>query len=113
MGGCDTVYTINLSINPLLTAAIDTSLCQGQLPYVFSGVHYNAACTYKDTVSSTTGGCDTAYTINLSINPLLTAAIDTSLCQGQLPYVFNGVQYNTAGTYKDTVSSTTGGCDTD
>src|SRR5512133_1284971 len=109
-GGCDTVYTINLTVTPLLTKTITPAVCANQLPYVFNGVSYNASGTYTDTVSSTTGGCDTVYTINLTVTPLFTRTITPAVCANQLPYIFNGVSYTTGGSYTDTVSSTTGGC---
>src|SRR6185295_4928725 len=111
-GGCDTIYTINLTESNLFTKTITPTVCANQLPYVFNGVNYNATGTFTDTVTSTTGGCDTIYTINLTESNLFTKTITPTVCANQLPYVFNGVNYNTAGTFTDTVTSTTGGCDT-
>src|SRR5207249_4678769 len=103
---CDTIYTITLTVSPLLTKTISPSVCANQLPYVFNGKSYNSGGTYTDTLHSTTT-CDTIYTINLTVSPLLTKTISPSVCANQLPYVFNGNSYNSGGTYTDTLHSTT------
>src|SRR5436190_49638 len=111
-GGCDTVATLNLVITPLITSTTNATVCANQLPYIWNGNPYNTAGTYIDTLSSTTGGCDTVATLNLVITPLITTITNANICANQLPYIWNGNPYNTAGTYIDTLPSTTGGCDT-
>ena len=64
-----------------------------------------------DTIPSTTVGCDTAVTIIIDLDPLLTNQVDESFCTGSSVFVY-GVEYDMAGTYFDTIPSTTGGCDT-
>src|SRR5258706_8454896 len=96
----------------LLTKKDNITICTPQLPYTWYGQQYNAAGSYNTTVASTTGGCDTAATLNLTVNNLLTKTDDITVCTAQLPYTWYGQQYNAAGTYNTTVASTTGGCDT-
>src|SRR5438552_19180480 len=95
-----------------MTKTDNITICTAQLPYTWYGQQYNAAGTYNTTVPSTTGGCDTATTLNLTVNNLLTKTDNITICTAQLPYTWYGQQYNAAGTYNTTVSSTTGGCDT-
>src|SRR5438034_178100 len=107
---CDTVATLNLVINPLITTTSNVSVCANQLPYIWNGNAYNAAGTYIDTLHSVTA-CDTVATLNLVINPLITTTSNVTVCANQLPYIWNGNAYNAAGTYIDTLSATNG-CDT-
>src|SRR4030095_11836129 len=65
---------------------------------------------YIDTITSATG-CDTIATLNLQITPLVTTTNSVTVCNNQLPYIWNGNAYNAAGTYIDTLTSATG-CDT-
>src|SRR5438094_5680119 len=95
-----------------MTKTDDITICTAQLPYTWYGQQYNAAGTYNTTVTSTTGDCYTAATLNLTVNNLLTKTDDIAICTAQLPYTWYGQQYNAAGTYNTTVPSTTGGCDT-
>src|SRR5438094_156143 len=108
MAGCDTAAKLNLTVNNLLTKNDNIKICTTQLPYTWYGQQYNAAGTYNTTVPSTTGGCDTAATLNLTVNNLLTKTDDIAICTAQLPYTWYGQQYNAAGTYNTTVASTTG-----
>src|SRR5438034_4978792 len=83
---CDTVATLNLVINPLITTTSNVTVCANQLPYIWNGNAYNAAGIYIDTLSATTG-CDTVATLHLVINPLITKTSNVTVCPNQLPYV--------------------------
>ena len=109
-GGCDTAVTITISEEPLIPLAVSDSYCYGDSVQVY-GIWYSSAGSYQDTVMSTTGGCDTAVTITISEDPLIPSSVSDSYCPGDSVQVY-GEWYNTAGTYQDTVMSTTGGCDT-
>ncbi|WP_216823414.1 hypothetical protein, partial [Niastella vici] len=75
----------------------------------WNGNTYNAAGTYKDTLTSA-AGCDSIITLTLNVNPTKTGAQTVTICNNQLPYIWNGNTYNAAGTYKDTLTSAAG-CD--
>ncbi|TMI61229.1 MAG: immunoglobulin domain-containing protein, partial [Bacteroidetes bacterium] len=111
-GGCDTIATLNLTINQLITITTDTTVCANQLPYIWHGNPLNTAGTYIDTLPSTTGGCDTVATLNLAINPLLTTTVSATVCANDFPATIFGHVFNGPGILIDTVASTTGGCDT-
>src|SRR4030095_8143538 len=108
--GCDTIATLILTINPLLTDTTTATVFSNQLPYTWNGNSYSTAGTYVDTLSSSSG-CDTVATLILTINPLLTDTTNATVCSNQLPYTWNGNSYSTAGTYIDTLTSSSG-CDT-
>ncbi|MBL0153504.1 MAG: hypothetical protein IPP93_08470 [Chitinophagaceae bacterium] len=78
-GGCDTVATLNPVVTSLLTDTTNAVVCANQLPYIWHGNPYSIAGTYTDTLINTSGGCDTAAVLNLTINPLLTS---TNQCPG-------------------------------
>jgi hypothetical protein len=111
-GGCDTARTLTLTVNPLLTSTKTIAVCANQLPYTWLGHLFNGGATITDTVTSTTGGCDTVRTLTLTVNPLLTSTRTLAICVNQLPYTWLGHLFNAAGSLTDTVTSTTGGCDT-
>src|SRR5678810_281603 len=111
-GGCDTIRTINVTTIPLLTATVNTTVCENAFPATILGHIFNAAGFVTDTVTSTTGGCDTIRTINVTTIPLLTATVNTTVCENAFPATRLGHSFNAAGSVTDTVTSTTGGCDT-
>ena len=109
-GGCDTAVTITITEDPLIPLAVSDSYCYGDSVQVY-GVWYNSAGTYQDTLLNSTGGCDTAVTITITEDPLINNNVNATYCFGDSVQVY-GVWYNAAGSYSDTIVSTTGGCDT-
>src|SRR5690606_14434441 len=106
-GGCDSIVTLNLTVLPALTSTVYDTICQGQT-YTFNGNTYNGTQTVTATFSSS-GGCDSIVTLNLTVIPALTRALYDTICQGQT-YTFNGNTYNGTQTVTATFSSA-GGCD--
>src|SRR6185369_8514169 len=107
--GCDSVATLNLSINSITSSTTDVTVCPSQLPYSWNGTDYNTAGTYTFTTTNA-AGCDSIATLNLSINTITTSISDVTVCPNQLPYSWNGIDYNTAGTYTFTTTNAAG-CD--
>jgi gliding motility-associated-like protein len=107
--GCDSIVTLNLSVNNDITNTVNTTVCSSQLPYNWNGQNYNAAGTYTATFISASG-CDSIITLNLSVNNVITNTVNITVCSSQLPYNWNGQNYNATGTYTQTFASTDG-CD--
>ena len=111
-GGYDTLRTIIIVVNPLIVNRISVSICANELPFTYLGHRFLSAGHVSDTLSSTTGGCDTVRTLTVKVKSLLTKTVDTVICQNQLPFTICGHSFFTSGTIVDTINSTTGGCDT-
>ena len=107
--GCDSIATLVLTVNPVVTSTTNTTICSNQLPYSWNGNNYTAAGTYNDTLTSA-AGCDSIATLVLTVNPVVTSTTNTTICSNQLPYSWNGNNYTSAGTYNDTLTSAAG-CD--
>ena len=107
--GCDSVATLSLTVNPVVTSTTNTTICNNQLPYTWNGQTINAAGTYTANLISATG-CDSIATLNLIVNTTLTSITNTAICDNQLPYTWNGQTINAAGTYTSNLISTAG-CD--
>src|SRR5678810_312828 len=107
--GCDSIATLNLTVNSVVTSTTDVSICNNQLPYTWNGQTYNAAGTYSVTLTSSSG-CDSIATLNLTVNSAVTSTTDVTICNNQLPYTWNGQTYNAGGTYSVTLTSSSG-CD--
>ncbi len=105
--GCDSFIVLNITVNPAVTTNISQSICQGS-SILFNGNTITAAGIYRDTLS-TTSGCDSFIVLNVTVNPVVTTNISQSICQGS-SILFNGNTISTAGTYRDTLSSSLG-CD--
>jgi len=95
--------------NLVSAAPLNVSICSNQLPFSWNGQNYNAPGTYTATFTSTSG-CDSIVTLNLAVNPIITNTVNTTICSSQLPYNWNGQNYNTQGTYTTTLTASNG-CD--
>ena len=93
---CDSIVTLNLTVNPASFDTISAAICPGN-SYAFGGTNYTAAGTYTQTFTSA-AGCDSVVTLDLSISPNSSSAFTASICQGA-NYTFNGTTYNSTGTY--------------
>src|SRR5947199_4665 len=96
--GCDSIATLNLTVNPAVTSTTNTTICTNQLPYTWNGQSINAAGTYTANLISASG-CDSIATLVLAVNPAVTSTTNTTICNNQLPYTWNGQSINAAGTY--------------
>jgi hypothetical protein len=70
--GCDSVVTINLTINQSSTSAITATSCGSYLSP--TGNNYSFSGVYTDTLT-TISGCDSIVTINLAINTVDTTVV--------------------------------------
>ena len=107
--GCDSIATLNVTVNPVVTSSTDTTLCTSALPFTWNGQTVNAAGPYTVTLTSA-AGCDSIATLNVTVNPVVTSSTDTTLCTSALPFTWNGQTVNAAGPYTVTLTSAAG-CD--
>lgn len=105
--GCDSVVTIQITINSLPSSNVNFTLCQGN-SIDYNGQVYTIAGTYTDTLTAITG-CDSIITIQIDILPASSSNVNLSICQGD-SIEYNNITYTTAGSYTDTLVAATG-CD--
>ena len=105
--GCDSVLTIDLTVNPVAATPITQTICAGD-SIVVNGTTYNATGIYTDTLEAA-NGCDSVLTIDLTVNPVASTPITQTICAGD-SIIVNGTTYNTTGIYTDTLVAANG-CD--
>ncbi|MBR4786753.1 MAG: hypothetical protein IK013_02590, partial [Bacteroidales bacterium] len=106
--GCDSIFTLNLIVNPVYNTQLTDTICQGET-YAFFGKTLTSTGIYTDTLQ-TVHGCDSIFTLNLIVNPTYTVTDSKSICENELPYTWNNVSFTTAGTQTTTLP-TVHGCD--
>jgi hypothetical protein len=107
--GCDSVATLNLSIKATTVSTTNVAVCSNQLPYNWNGANYSTAGSYTFTTTNA-AGCDSVATLNMSIKATTVSTTNVAVCSNQLPYNWNGTNYNTAGSYTFTTTNAAG-CD--
>src|SRR4029079_5453801 len=108
-GGCDSIATLVLTTSATLTSTTNTTICNNQLPYTWNGQSLTAAGTYTANLKGV-GGCDSIATLVLATSATLTSTTNTTICNNQLPYSWNGQSIAAAGTYTANLIGV-GGCD--
>ena len=130
INGCDSIVSQTLAVlsNTSVNLGNDTAICQGESITLDAGPggssylwmsnpipsHQNQTFTVNTTgtyyVEVTTGSCYATDTINITVNPVVTTNLaDSIICNGDSALIFGNYQA-VAGTYRDTVVSSTG-CD--
>jgi PKD repeat protein len=105
--GCDSILTLNLTVNSNSSNSINQTICQGQ-SFLFNDINRMASGSYLDTLVNAKG-CDSIISLNLTVTSQITSTFNINICQGQ-SYIFNGVAQTTSGIYLDTFMSSFG-CD--
>ncbi len=117
--GCDSILTLNLTINNRAFTTVNAAICEGQ-SYYAGGGYQTVSGTYVDTLL-TTSGCDSVITTNLLVRPAPKPNLgpDRRLCQGNSynlsPGIFNSYLWqdnsiqptytaNNVGQYRVTVT---------
>lgn len=106
-GGCDSIVTLNLSVNPVFNTSFSASVCEGSA-YTYQGVNYSTTGLYP-VIFQSAGGCDSTVTLDLTVIPPYSETIDATICQGG-SYSFEGSDYSAAGLYSVTYQDANG-CD--
>ncbi|NOU58518.1 T9SS type A sorting domain-containing protein [Marinifilum caeruleilacunae] len=104
---CDSIYELNLSVNPTYLIEEKKSICDGD-SLLWQNTYYSIAGTYS--VELTTDlGCDSIRQLELVVNPVFEQTEERQICQGD-SLLWRNSYYKQSGTYADQLSSSTG-CD--
>lgn len=106
--GCDSVITLNLTINQPTTSSVSVTECTSYT-WAQNGMTYLASGAYTDTIPNT-AGCDSIITLNLTINQVTTSTVTVATCSPSYIWAQNGTTYNASGSYNDTITNAAG-CD--
>lgn len=80
-GSCDTIRTLDLTVNPVYEFNDAVTLCPGEV-YDFHGTTLSASGTYVASLK-TDLGCDSVYTLDLEVLPATFLGNDTLICIGK------------------------------
>lgn len=104
--GCDSIVTLNLTVNPIIDTTISATICENT-SYTDNGFNVSETGIYIDTIQ-TNNGCR-RITLNLTVNPVYDETINAAICEGE-SYAENGFNENTTGTYTQNLHTYLG-CD--
>ena len=106
---CDTtnnVYSVTYQLQPIDPVEVAVSVCDS---YEWNGTMYTESGSYTQTFTAA-NGCDSVVTLELMINTTTDSVLYAYVMENNLPYILNGEQYDSAGTYYQTLQNAAG-CD--
>ena len=103
----DTSNKLVMVVNVPTVSNTIAKICTGD-SYSFNGTNYNTTGVYTIHLTNSKG-CDSAATLNLTVNQPSTSTTTASICAGTT-YSFNGKVYNTSGTFITHLTNSVG-CD--
>jgi hypothetical protein len=107
--GCDSSVILTVTVNNGTSSQVTNSICASQLPYTYLGTAYTMGGTYiVSTINA--AGCDSIITYTLVVNNASSSTVTANVTSNNLPYVWNGNNYNTSGMYTYTTTNAAG-CD--
>lgn len=107
--GCDSMITVNLTVNLTYLVYVNVDICQGQTHTLPNGNVVNTTGVYSVLLNSI-NACDSTIITTVTVNPVFPTDKYVSICQGQTYTLENGTVVSVAGTYP-VYLSTINGCD--
>jgi len=105
--GCDSMVTMRLTIHSATYSTLYDTITQNSLPYDTLGMHFTEAGTKKDTILNQYG-CDSIITMHLFVAQNVVVEVDSTICENDLPFTWNHMVFNQAGTMNDTLTAANG-----
>lgn len=105
--GCDSVVTLNLTVNSPKISTVNKSICLGE-SVTIGNQTFSTDGTFV-VVLRTSKGCDSTVTLHLIVNSPATTPLNKSICEGEFIIVGNQT-FSETGTYSVKLS-TSKNCD--
>lgn len=103
--GCDSVITLNLTVNNTSSFTDNRTTCSNQLPYIWNGISVPAGGIGVASITLTNAhGCDSVVSLNLTVNNASASTEHISICSNELPYLWHGISVTTGGPAAATVT---------
>jgi hypothetical protein len=90
--GCDSVVTLNLTINQPVTSTSTATICDSELPYEWNGLTFNEVGTQSLTLQAV-NGCDSTVEMTLTVNPTVTIEACLTINENDLPFTYGDTTF--------------------
>ena len=98
---------MTLYVNPITYGSLDTIVLENDLPLSLNGFSYMTDSVFTQTLpAANVNGCDSVLTVNMTVLYNLTVEVDSVICDGELPFTWNGVTFAAEDIDSVTVSAT-------
>lgn len=104
VNGCDSIYKLSLTVNPIANEVDSVIFCSNDLPLLYQGVFINHGGDYTTTYVAA-NGCDSIIGIHVTVNQAYDTIIVAVVAEAELPYTFGSQTLTEAGTYSELFTS--------
>ena len=105
--GADSIVNMILYVIPTMYSTIHEIVLENDMPHTYLGHTYNDSANDTITLVSA-NGCDSIIYYWLTVAYNVFVSIDSSVCESELPIVWNWLTFNTAGTQSVTLRTSIG-----
>lgn len=109
--GCDSSLTVIIEVNPAYHFEINPQICAHETYTLPDGTEVNTTGTYINSFQ-TSRGCDSVYTVNLTVSSPIRLTVDTAICAGTDFTLPDGNVVSNPGQYEANVPGDPTSCDT-
>ncbi len=111
--GCDSIFTMKVTINPSYHRDTFLTVCAIKDRYEFGDTIFQAGTQSGKYVFNrkTKYACDSIVTLYLTILPSYDYTEYVTVCEDDLPYPWHGKTYDSTNVYTDTLVTANGCCD--
>jgi gliding motility-associated-like protein len=107
VNGCDSIVSLNLTINPIIRTLDIQTVCENDIPFRYGDSLITTTGKYNFVFQSKTTGCDSLVELQLEVLPISKDSITITYCDS---YNWNGIILTESGIYNDTIRNHRG-CD--
>ena len=108
-GICAFTGNATIQVLPNSSSTTNLTLCSSQLPLNWNGLSLSNTGQYQATLTSQ-NGCDSITNLNLTVTQVITGTANATVCQTDIPYLWNGNTYTVSGVYTTNLMASNG-CD--
>ena len=105
--GVDSIVVMQVTVNPTTYGTVSLSVVENAMPTSYNGITYDSAGVYIQQLTNEQG-CDSILTIELTVHNNVTNIVDSTICESDLPLIWDGVTFTAEGTHIDTLIAHTG-----
>ncbi len=105
--GCAYDTVVYVEINAPTSYTLPVTVFENNLPFELNGYTYDSAGVYVQHLTNE-NGCDSMLTVELTVLNNIGNVVDSVICEDRLPFVWNGIIFQTAGTDSVTLTAASG-----
>src|SRR5574344_1533079 len=105
--GADSLLTMRLSVHPNTYSTYFDTVIENLLPRSFNGISFSNDTSNAIITITNANGCDSLISYSLFVHRNVATYLDSTICQSNLPLLWNNYTFQTAGTHTVTFPSAT------